>query len=160
MRSTAGWLFTDCNDRDMPIRVPCGKHRPPVRCRDLVEPLQFNQRTLGQHYRSKLARARTHRGLLADRLLANVFDSEADARALTAATFLRSHKQRLLASLIRATHVDRYGAHQVFRTAVHRSERLNLYVRGAQREALRHTRMMLRRLVKLYMRSQGLRLRA
>src|SRR5579863_7384711 len=29
-----------------------GAHRPPVCCRDRVEPLEFNQRTLAQHYRS------------------------------------------------------------------------------------------------------------
>ena len=44
--------------------------------------------------------------------------------------------------------------------SIARSERLQLYVRGSQRESLRTTRIMLRRLVRLYMRSQGLRLRA
>jgi hypothetical protein len=134
--------------------------RPPVRCRERIEPLNFNHRTLAQHYRSKLAHAHTRRGLLADRLLARVFGTEPDRRALTAASFLRANKPRLLASLIRATGVDRYGAHQVLRTAIHRSEQLDLYVRGSQRESLRRTRIMLRRLVRLYMRSQGLRLRA
>jgi hypothetical protein len=134
--------------------------RPPVRCRERIEPLNFNQRTLAQHYRSKLARAQRRRGLLADRLLARVFGNEPDRRALTAASFLRANKPRLLLSLIRATEVDRYAAHQVLRTAIHRSEQLELYVRGSQRESLRRTRIMLRRLVRLYMRSQGLRLRA
>ena len=62
--------------------------------------------------------------------------------------------------MIRATGVDRYAAYQVLRTAIDRGERLQLYVRGSQRESLRTTRIMLRRLVRLYMRSQGLRLRA
>jgi Putative zinc-binding metallo-peptidase len=137
-----------------------GPHQPPVRSRDRIEPLDFNRRTLAQHYRSKLARMRTQRGLLADRLLSRVFTPEPDRRALTAASLLRAHKARLLASLIRFTQVDRYGAHQVLRTAIGRSERLQLYVRGSQREALRSTRRMLRRLTRLYMRSQGLRLRA
>jgi hypothetical protein len=137
-----------------------GPSPPPVRNRDRVEPLDYNQRTLAEHYRSKLARARTYRGLLADRMVNRVFATEADRRALTAATFLRSHKPHLLASLIRSTLVDRYGAHQVLRTAISRSERLQLYVRGSQRESLRRTRIMLRRLVRLYMRSEGLRLRA
>ena len=61
---------------------------------------------------------------------------------------------------MRRAQVDRYGAHQVLRTAISRSERLQLYVRGSQREALRATRMMLLQLTRLYMRSQGLRLRA
>jgi hypothetical protein len=137
-----------------------GAHRPPVRCRARIEPLDHNQRTLAQYYRSKLARARTRRGMLADRLLQRVFGTEPSARALTAATLLRSHKPQLLAYIIRTTGVDRYGAYQVLRTAIDRSERLQLYVRGAQRESLRATRLMLRRMVRLYMRSQGLRLRA
>jgi Putative zinc-binding metallo-peptidase len=137
-----------------------GAHRPPVRCRDCVEPLEFNRRTLAQHYRSKLARARTHRGLLADRLLSGVFSEVPDRRALTASSFLRLNKQRLLSALIRRTGGDRYAAHQVLRTAFYRSDRLHLYVCGSQRESLRRARTMLCRLVGFYMRSQGLRLRA
>src|ERR1700681_590633 len=137
-----------------------GAHRPPVRRRDRIEPLDRNQRTLAQYYRGKLARARTRRGMLADRLLQGVFSTEPGARALTAATLLRSNKPRLLGSVIRATGVDRYAAYQVLRTAIDRGQRLQLYVRGTQRESLRATRIMLRRLVRLYMRSQGLRLRA
>ena len=87
--------------------------------------------------------------MLADRLLQRVFTAEPGARALTAATLLRAHKPQLLGSVIRATGVDRYAAYQVLRTAIDRGERLQLYVRGPQR-----------RLVRLYMRSQGLRLRA
>src|SRR5580658_6424482 len=132
-----------------------GTHRPPVRCRDCVEPLEFNRRTLAQHYRSKLARARTHRGLLADRLLSGVFSEVPDRRALTASSFLRLNKQRLLSALIRRTGGDRYAAHQVLRTAFYRSDRLHLYVCGSQRESLRRARTMLCRLVGFYMRSQG-----
>jgi hypothetical protein len=137
-----------------------GAHRPPVRCRDLIEPLDVNERTLAQYYRDKLLRARGRRGLLADRLLGRVFGVEPGTRALTAATLLRAHKGRLLASIIRSTGVDRYAAYQVLRTAIDRAERLQLYVRGSQRESLRTARIMLRRMVRLYMRSQGLRLRA
>ena len=137
-----------------------GAHRPPVRCRDRIEPLDLNQRTLAQYYRSKLARARTRRGMLADRLLQRLFTPDAGARGLTAATLLRSNKPQLLASLIRASGVDRYAAYQVLRTTIDRAERLQLFVRGSQRASLRATRTMLRRLLRLYMRSQGLRLRA
>ncbi len=137
-----------------------GAHRPPVRCRERIEPLEINRRTLAQHYRSKLAGERTRRGILADRLLNRVFTAQPGARALGAAQLLRAHKKRLLRATIRATGVDRYAAHQVLRTAIERSERLRLYVRGAQRQSLRDTRAMLRRLVRRYMRSQGVRLRA
>jgi hypothetical protein len=137
-----------------------GAHRPPVRCRARIEPLDVNQRTLAQHYRNKLARERSRRGLLADRLLNRVFSAEADRRALSAASLLRSHKVPLRAWVIRETEVDRYVAHQILRIAIDRSQRLQLYVQGAQRDALRETRTMLRSLARLYMRSPGLRLRA
>jgi hypothetical protein len=137
-----------------------GSHRPPVRCRARIEPLTHDQRTLAQYYRSKLARVRTRRGMLADRLLQRVFSAQPGRRALTAATLLRAHKPQLLAHLMRATGVERYAAHQVLRTAIERGERLRLYVRGPQRVALSAARHMLRRMVRLYMRSQGLRLRA
>jgi hypothetical protein len=137
-----------------------GPHRPPVRCRDRIEPLDVNQRTLGEYYRSKLAGARTRRGILADRLLRRVFSPEPGKRALMAATLLRAHRTRLLAGAVRSTGVDRYAAYQVLRIAIERCERLQLYVDGTQREALRASRIMLRRLIRLYMRSAGLRLRA
>ena len=133
---------------------------PPVHNRERIEPIDANPRTLAQYYRSKLARARTCRSLLADRLLSRVFATEPDRRALTAAALLRANKASLLSWLVRSSGVERYVAHQVLRTAISRSRHLNLYVHGAQRAALRATRTMLRRLLRLYMRSQGLRLRA
>src|SRR5579863_9347523 len=114
--------------------------RPPVRCRAHIEPIRDNQRTLADYYRAKLARERTRRGLLADRLLQRVFAADPGARGLTAATLLRSNKPQLLASLIRASGVDRYAAHQVLRTTIDRAERLQLFVRGSQRASLRATR--------------------
>jgi hypothetical protein len=137
-----------------------GTDRPPVRCRTRIEPLDVNQRTLGQYYRGKIARERSRRGLLADRLLTRVFASEPDRRALSAAKLLRSHKVRLRESIIGNTGGDRYVAHQILRIAIDRSARLQLYVQGTQRDALRSTRSMLRSLARLYMRSPGLRLRA
>jgi len=135
-------------------------HRPPVRCRDRIEPLDGSDRTLAQHYRSKLARIRRARRAYTDRLLQQVFSRERTPRARTAAALLRAHKSALLAALARATGVDRYGAHQVLRSAIQSSERLGLYVRGTQRQSLRATRSMLARLTRLHLRSQGLRLRA
>jgi hypothetical protein len=137
-----------------------GAHSPPVRSRDRIEPLDVDQRTLGQYYRGKLARERSRRGLLADRLLTRIFHSEPARRAVTAATLLRTHKARLREAVIRDTGVDRYVAHQILRIAIDRSARLTLYVRGSQRSSLREARAMLRKLVRLYMRSPGLRLRA
>jgi len=137
-----------------------GAHRPPVRCRDRIEPLGDNQRTLAQHYRSKLARERSRRGVLADRLLLRVFSSQSRARTTAAASLLRAHKTRLLGATMRATGIERYMAYQILRTVIERSAHLRLHTRGTQRESLRATRAMLCRLARLYMRSQGLRLRA
>ncbi len=137
-----------------------GAHRPPVRCRARIEPLDINRRTLGDYYRSKLARARSRRGLLADRLLMRVFSGTPGRRGLTAAALLRAHKARLRAAIERDTEADRYAAHQILRIAIERSGRLRLYVAGPQRQTLRHVRTMLRSLARLYMRSPGLRLHA
>jgi len=114
-----------------------GTHNPPVRSRDRIEPVDVNQHTLAQYYRRRLARERSRRGLLADRLLQRVFRAEPGRRALTAATLLRTHKARLRAGLIRDTGVDRYLAHQILRIAIDRGARLRLYVQGPQRDALR-----------------------
>jgi hypothetical protein len=137
-----------------------GAVSPPVRSRDRIEPLDVNRRTLADYYRGKLARERSRRGLLADRLLRRVFGSEPGRRPVAAATLLRNHKPQLRAAIIRDTGVDRYLAHQVLRIAIDRSVRLALFVRGPQRDALRAARAMLRSLVRLYLRSPGLRLRA
>ncbi len=82
------------------------------------------------------------------------------AGARGAAALIRAHKPRLLAWMMRVTGADRYVAHQILRTVIDRCERFGLHVRGPQREALAATRVMLRRLVRSYLRSQGLRLRA
>ena len=134
--------------------------RPPVRCRAHIEPIRDNQRTLADYYRAKLARERTRRGLLADRMLSRVFQQQPGRRALTAAGLLRAHKAGLRSALMRDADVDRYVAHQVLRIAIDRSARLRLFAQGRQRDALRAARRMLRRLARLYMRSPGLRLRA
>jgi len=137
-----------------------GAHPAPVRCRTRVEPLQVDQRTLEQYFRGKRLLARPHRAVLVDRLLGRAFTTEAMAGTRTAAALLRAHKPRLLAWMTRSSGADRYVAHQVLRTVIDRCEQLGLYVRGPQREALAATRALLRRLVRRYLRSQGLRLRA
>lgn len=133
---------------------------PLVRSRAHVESIRDSQLTLGQYYRWRLARSRTPRGLLADRFLVRVFSPEPGRRALPAARLLRLQKAWLRKALIRDTGIDRYLAHQVMRVVIERCERRELYVRGAQREALRNVRRMMRRLTKLYIRSRGLSLHA
>jgi Putative zinc-binding metallo-peptidase len=134
--------------------------RPPVRARDRIEPLDVNQRTLAQHYRWKLARARARRGLLVDRLLDRVCTPQGDGRAIAAAALLRASKKPLLAWMIRSGGIDRYGAHQILRTAIDRCRQRGLYVSGPRRDALHALRRVLARLVRRYLRSHGMRLHA
>jgi hypothetical protein len=137
---------------------------PPVRVRTRIEPLHGDQRTLAQYFRGRLAHAGPRRGLLADRCLQRVFTSDTQlavtlpsGAALRAARLLRVHKARLLSWMMRTTGVDRYLAHQIMRTAIERSEALELYVTGSRRVTLAATRRMLRQLARRYLNSPGLR---
>ena len=134
-----------------------GAHRPPVRCRARIEPLHVDQRTLEQYFRARRSLAPAPRGVLADRLLQRVFAAEPTARVRSAAALLRANKAQLLLWMVRATGADRYLALQIMRTVIGRADALGLYVRGSQREGLVATRVVLRRLVRRYLRSPGLR---
>ena len=128
--------------------------RPPVRSRRRVEPLEDNTRTLGEHYRRRLAHNRLIRRGLADELLQRAFTRERVRRgAPLAAAVLRADARRLTTAVARTLGSERYTAEQVLRMLIERSERLRLYVRGNRRDALRYSRWMLERLTGLY--SQG-----
>ena len=130
------------------------EHRPPVRNRLRVEPIERNTRTLAQHYRRKLARNRLIRRGLADELLQRAFTQQRTRRAAPrAATLLRAHARRLSAGVARELAVERYSVEQILGILIERSEHLQLYVRGNCRDALRYSRWMLGRLTGLY--SQG-----
>lgn len=136
-----------------------GSHRPPVRCRTRIEPLNAQQRTLREYFQRKRRRAAPARGLV-DRLLNEAFTRRPTGRARSAAALLREHKARLVGLAVSDTGAERYLVHQIMRTLIARSEQLELCVRGRQRTALASTRRMLRRLVRRYLRSAGLRQRA
>jgi hypothetical protein len=128
--------------------------RAPVRNRTRIEPLERNTRTLAQHYRRKLAHNRLIRRGLADELLQRAFTPERPRRvSVRAATLLRGHARALTAAVARAVASEPYSVQQVLRMLIERSERLQLYVRGNRRDALRYSRWMLERLTGLY--SQG-----
>lgn len=139
-----------------------GSHRPPVRCRTRIEPLHTQQRTLEEYFRSKRSRqsdSQLQRNLV-DRGLLRIFARLSPARARSAAALLRSNKKQLVAATVSATGAERYLVYQIMRSLIARSEDLRLCVRGRKREALAATRGLLRRLVRRYRRSAGLRLRA
>jgi hypothetical protein len=125
--------------------------RPPVRNREVVEPLSENTLTLAEHYRRKLARHNAYRRTVTDHLLERVFAAEKQrAHARRASTFLRAHEGRLVKIAMRALGAERYSVEQILRIMVERSEKLGLWVRGSQRDALRHSKRVLVYLTRLY----------
>jgi hypothetical protein len=125
--------------------------RPPVRNREVIEPLRENTRTLADHYRRKLARYNMYRRTVTDHLLERVFSSEKQrANARRASTFLRAHATHLVGSTMRELGAQRYCVEQILRIVVERAEKLRLWVRGNRRDALRHSRWMVVYLTRLY----------
>ncbi len=125
--------------------------RAPVRNREVVEPLRENTMTLAEHYRRKLARHSMYRRTVTDHLLERMFSADKPrSNARRASTFLRAHEARLVKVTMRALGVERYGVEQILRIVVDRAEKLRLWVRGSQRDAMRHARWMLVYLTRLY----------
>jgi hypothetical protein len=125
--------------------------RPPVRNREVVEPLRENTRTLAEHYRRKLARHSMYRRTVTDHLLERVFSPEKPRPgARRASTFLRAHAAHLEASTMRELDAERYSVEQILRIVVERADKLRLWVRGSRRDALRHARWMVVYLTRLY----------
>jgi hypothetical protein len=130
-----------------------------VRCRDQVEPLADNTRTLRQHYRAKLA-ARRRRALV-DALLrraSRVPRAQQGVREQELAVVLRAAKPQLRA-LLERNGVDRYTAWQLLRLAIERSARLGLVARAPQRVLLPRLRTALLRASRQYLASGYLRMR-
>jgi len=132
--------------------------RPPVRNREVVEPLRENTHTLADHYRRKLRRYSMYRRTVTDHLLERVFTAERLRRAPRASTFLRAHSLHLVNATMRELHAERYSVEQILRIVVERAEKLGLWVRGSRRDALRHARWMLVYLTRLYAQGESPRL--
>jgi hypothetical protein len=125
--------------------------RPPVRNREIVEPLRENTRTLADHYRRKLRRHSMYRRTVTDHLLERVFASEQPmVRARRASTFFRAHATWLVNGVVRELGAERYSVEQILKIMVERAEKLRLWVRGSQRDAMRHARWILVYLTRLY----------
>lgn len=123
---------------------------PPVRNRAFVEPVSGNRRTLSQHYREKIARQMDWRSEAIDGMLLRVFAKRpAHARVMRAATFLRANRRELLVSGAAEDGIDNYNLHHALRIAIEGSDNMQLYLRGAPRNAMPHARWLLARLVRL-----------
>jgi hypothetical protein len=126
----------------------------PVRNKIRIEPLDHNTRTLAQHYRRRLARNKHFRLGLTDELLQRIFGSERRRRtAPRAAALLRAHKQPLVNAVARELELERYSVEQILGMLIERTEALELWVQGSQREAVWYSRWLLARISRLY--SQG-----
>ena len=111
--------------------------RAPVRNREVIEPLRDNTRTLADHYRRKLKRHNVYRRTVTDHLLERIFtDERAREREVRASTLLRAHRARLVNSAMRELGAERYCVEQILRMVIERAEKLRLWVRGTQRDAL------------------------
>jgi hypothetical protein len=130
--------------------------RPRVRSRAHVEPIDASTRTLAEHYRHRLERRVRHRRGVADEMLLRVFTPHPARRtALRASAMLRASKSRLVPALVRELGVDRYSVYQIIRMAIERSDKLGLYVRGNRRDAVRHARWVLARMLRLYSQTES-----
>jgi hypothetical protein len=133
--------------------------RAPVRNREVVEPLRENTRTLAEHYRRKQARYSRYRKTVTDQLLERVFTGERPrTHARRASTFLRANTARLVDFALRVRVAERYSIEQILRIAIDRAGKLDLWVRGNRRDALRHARRMLVYLTRLYAQGESPRL--
>jgi Putative zinc-binding metallo-peptidase len=122
-----------------------------VRNREVVEPLRDNTRTLADHYRRKLKRHNVYRRTMTDHLLERIFtDERARERGVRASTLLRAHRSGLVSAAMRELGAERYCVEQILRMVIGRAEKLHLWVRGTQRDALRHSRWMVVYLTRLY----------
>jgi hypothetical protein len=125
--------------------------RPPVRNREVIEPLRDNTRTLADHYRRKLKRYSVYRRTVTDHLLERIFTDERSAdRELRASVLLRAHRAGLVNHAMRELGAERYSAEQILRMVIERAEKMKLWVRGSRRDSLRHSRWMVVYLTRLY----------
>ena len=92
-----------------------------------------------------------YRRTVTDHLLERVFAAEQPmVRARRASTFFRAHATWLVSGVVRELGAERYSVEQILKIMVERAEKLRLWVRGSQRDAMRHARWMLVYLTRLY----------
>jgi hypothetical protein len=142
--------YVDGLMRELRGRAPLERSRRRIEC------LDRNTRTLREHYAEKIAHHARARSRTADGVLQRVFTTDPKRRvAPRASTLLRSVKPRLVDSVAKTAGVDRYSVYQVLRRATVRAEQLKLRVRGSRRDALKRSRRMIAKLVRLYGEGSG-----
>ena len=122
--------------------------RPMVINRELIEPLQDNQRTLAEHYRRKRARYALDNPDDYDLRLKRIFGPpRRERRAKRASTFVRECRPQLERLLIRRSRLHPYLVHHVLRAIVARCRELNLVLETPQRQAKRDLAGVLERIL-------------
>ncbi|HKE43852.1 MAG TPA: putative zinc-binding metallopeptidase [Steroidobacteraceae bacterium] len=126
--------------------------KPPVRTRDVIEPLSCENRTLRQHYRSKLARYTGGRRSNAETLIGRALCADPQARgSIRAAAFVRALKPDVRRRVARKLDTSEYLIHQVLRLIIHRSAQQGLAVHGPARAARRRIEALVTRIARLHL---------
>ncbi|HVN41816.1 MAG TPA: putative zinc-binding metallopeptidase [Steroidobacteraceae bacterium] len=116
--------------------------------RETIEPLNDNRRTLREHYRRKRQRYEVDEAVSYDRRLLRVFGRATDyPRGRAAGGFMREVSPQIRRLLTRRARMHPYLVNHVLRTATQRARRLNLVLRGNQRDAKRRVISMLERIM-------------
>jgi hypothetical protein len=126
--------------------------KPLVRCRAHIDPARLARRTLGDHYRVRLARHERPQPRLVDELILRVFTATpSNPRRIRAATLLRRLKQPVRRAVARRLEADEYLIHQVMRHVIERCDDLRLYARDPVRVARRRSEQLVYRIARLYL---------
>lgn len=130
--------------------------RPPVRTREVIEPLAANRRTLRQHYEQRLKRYAFDTFDTYDRRLRRVFGLRQDhPRRPAAAGFLRQVRPQFIRLLARRNRLHPYVVHHVMRMVISRCRTLDLVVATPQRDAKRAALTLIERIMLDVLRSDN-----
>ncbi len=107
---------------------------PPVRAREVIEPLRENRSTLREHYRRKLEGYDRTEASRYDQRLRRIFGLRYEHPGqIPAATFIRQVRPQLTRLLVRRSHLHPYLVHHVMRMIIRRARELDLVVAGPLR---------------------------
>jgi hypothetical protein len=151
-RAYAGWPALEKLRYVDELMREIGAATPLVRSRAHVDPTRLEARTLGDHYRRRLARHERPQPRLAEELILRVFTpTPAGRHRVRAATLLRRLKQPIRRSVARRLDANEYLSHQVLRHVIERCHDQGLYVRGPVRAARGRIEQLIYRIARLYL---------
>ena len=126
---------------------------PPVRKREVIEPLRENRSTLREHYKRKLQGYDRSEASRYDHRLRRIFGLRYEHPGqIPAATFVRHVRPQLHRLLVRRSHLHPYLVHHVMRMVIRRARELDLCVAGSLRVTERELFGLLERILFDYVR--------